>query len=92
MNAFSFERSQYFSKSVDETFQFFAEPYNLEKITPEFLKFRIITPQPISMGEGTCISYSLKLRGLPIKWTSLISEWNPPFGFVDQQIRGPYKY
>ena len=92
MNTFSFVRSQNFTKTLDEVFSFFAEPYNLEKITPRFLKFNILTPLPIEMGNGTIIRYRLKLRGITVRWTCVISEWNPPYGFVDEQISGPYKF
>ena len=92
MNYFLLERSQELNSTIGDVFSFFAEPYNLELITPEFLKFSITTSPPISMGEGTIIDYKLKLRGIPVKWTSIISHWDPPFGFVDEQTRGPYKY
>jgi len=74
----------------DEIFQFFADPRNLDRLTPSWLQFRILSPADIAMRKGTLLDYRLRIRGVPIRWQSEISSWNPPDSFVDRQTKGPY--
>ena len=76
---------------IEEMFAFFADPGNLDSITPAWLNFRMVTPGPIEMRVGTLLDYRLRIRGFPVRWRSRIIAWEPPHRFVDEQIRGPYR-
>jgi ligand-binding SRPBCC domain-containing protein len=83
-------REQRLPGTPADVFAFFADPRNLEAITPPLLRFRVVTPEPIVMGRGTLIRYRLRVRGVPIAWLTEIQAWEPPHRFVDEQRKGPY--
>lgn len=78
-------------RPLDEVFAFFSDAFNLESLTPGFLRFEVLTPAPIEMHAGQRIDYRLRVRGVPLRWTSEITVWDPPHRFVDEQRRGPYR-
>lgn len=84
------ERQQRVKASRHEVFEFFADAANLEKMTPSQLGFTILTPQPIEMKKGALIDYKIKLYGIPMKWKTVIDEYEPEDRFIDVQLKGPY--
>jgi ligand-binding SRPBCC domain-containing protein len=101
-----FEVSQWVPGELDQVFKFFSIAENLERITPSFLRFKILSVEHPSgaknMSAGTLIDYTLQVHGVPLHWKTRIDEWMPPeartassksprsASFVDLQILGPY--
>jgi ligand-binding SRPBCC domain-containing protein len=84
-------REQILPGDPDAVFGFFADAFNLEAITPPWLRFRVVTPGPIRMAPGTLIEYRLRLHGVPVRWLTRIEIWEPGARFADVQVRGPYR-
>jgi len=90
--AFQLHAKQWLPKPLSEVYAFFADAHRLQDLTPPFLNFHVVTPAPIAMFPGAKIDYRLRLRGIPVRWRSEISEWDPPYRFVDRQLIGPYRF
>jgi ligand-binding SRPBCC domain-containing protein len=90
MRVYVLERRQRVDVPAERAFAFYADARNLEAITPPWLRFRVLTPDPIPMARGTLIDYRLRLHGLPLRWRTRIAVWEPPRRFVDVQLSGPY--
>jgi ligand-binding SRPBCC domain-containing protein len=85
------ERAQLVPLPAADAFASFADAYNLEALTPPWLRFRILTPRPIPMRKGTTIDYVLTTHRLPVRWRTEIVEWEPGRRFVDIQQKGPFR-
>ena len=91
MKTYNLEFEQFIDLPLEDVFGFFSKPENLSLITPSRLKFDIITPTPLEMKDGQLIDYSLTiLYIIKLHWRTLITHYEKPYKFVDQQIKGPY--
>lgn len=90
MDVRTVHREQRLPGPPESVFAFFADARNLEAITPPLLRFRVVTPQPMVLGVGALIRYTLRIHGLPVSWLTEITAWDPPHRFVDEQREGPY--
>jgi ligand-binding SRPBCC domain-containing protein len=85
-------REQRLREPTERVFEFFADAFNLERITPPWLRFRVLTTAPLEMRPGALIRFRLRLHGVPLRWLARIEEWQPGRAFTDLQVRGPYRY
>lgn len=91
MPEYRIERRQHIPARVEEVFAFFADAGNLDRLTPPWLGFRILSALPVAMAEGTLIDYRIRWKVVPLRWRTRIESWQPPHRFVDTQVRGPYR-
>ena len=77
---------------IEDTFAFFADARNLQRLTPPWLHFAILATMPILMRTGAEIDYRIRVHGIAIPWRSIIDVWEPANCFVDRQTIGPYRW
>lgn len=92
MSRRTLERVQLIPRRRSEVFAFFSDATNLERITPPFLRFHVVTPTPIDIHEGALLDYRLRLFGIPFAWRTRIDVFEPDRRFIDTQLRGPYRF
>jgi ligand-binding SRPBCC domain-containing protein len=92
MHTYTLQREQWVERPLQRVFPFFARPENLALITPPGLDFRLLTPRPVKMEQGRVIDYTIRIFAMPVRWRTLITRYDPPWCFVDEQISGPYSF
>lgn len=88
---FIFHTKQYLPHSLSKVFSFYSEAKNLEKITPPLLQFHVENMSTNEIQKDTVIRYRLKIHGVPLRWQTLITDWQPNKQFIDVQKKGPYQ-
>lgn len=92
MKTFCLENELWVPRERNQVFEFFADPRNLERLTPPWLHFEMLTAPGAPLRRGTLLDYRLRLHGFPLRWQSEIKLWDPPGRFLDRQTRGPYSF
>lgn len=86
------EWKQFIPRPLDEVWQFFSRPENLNAITPEHVSFRILSPiAGLEMYEGMIIQYKISpFLGIKMDWVTEITHIADRKFFIDDQRVGPY--
>lgn len=94
MKLYLLERKTMLRASAAETWSFFSNPVNLAKITPPDMRFTVVSQNlPEEIYSGQLIEYRVRpLLGIPLRWTTEIKEVERLRCFVDEQLKGPYRY
>ena len=72
-----------------EVFAFFADPVNLTRVTPPSLHLRVVSA-PATIHAGAVLDYEIRWAGVRVRWRAFVRECDPPYRFLDVQLRGPY--
>jgi ligand-binding SRPBCC domain-containing protein len=89
---YQLKRKQLVKTDLQTCWDFFSSPKNLSVITPEKMKFTVLTEQPKTMYEGLMIAYKVSpVLGIPMGWITEIKTVQDGVFFVDEQRKGPYK-
>ncbi|MDI9311152.1 MAG: SRPBCC family protein [Limnohabitans sp.] len=79
--------------SLDEAWNFFSNPKNLNTITPDSMKFTTLSGDEKAMFQGQIIHY--KISPFPLitmEWVTEITHMEDKKYFVDEQRFGPYTF
>jgi ligand-binding SRPBCC domain-containing protein len=80
--------------SLDEAWAFFADPHNLQKLTPDDMGFKhVLEPDKDEVYPGMIMSYKIApIAGIPLNWVTEITQVEPKTRFVDEQRQGPFGF
>ena len=87
------KRVQHLSADIHTVWDFMKRPENLDRITPSWLGFAIVSEVPAAMRDGLLVSYRIRLPFLGAQsWVTEIKHIHAPHQFVDEQRLGPYRF
>lgn len=88
---YQLKRTQFVKTDLQTCWDFFSSPKNLQKITPEYMGFDVLTEIPDKMYEGLMIEYKVRpLLNIPMRWITEIKTVKDKQFFIDEQRKGPY--
>lgn len=91
--ASSLKTVQQIPASLQQVWDMFSNPANLELLTPAEMKFRTISRHHgDKIYAGQIIEYKVSpVLGIPMYWMTEITQVNDKLYFIDEQRFGPYK-
>ena len=89
---YQLKTKQFVKTDMATCWDFFSDPKNLSKITPQSMGFIVRTELPDKMYEGLMIEYTVSpMLGIPMNWITEIKTVKNHSFFVDEQRKGPYR-
>lgn len=93
MKVYSKQSVQHINTNIEECWAFFSDPSNLQKITPQNMRFQVTDFDEKNMYEGQIIQYKITpLFGIKLSWLTEITIVKENSYFVDEQRFGPYAF
>lgn len=87
------EFKQFLPIPLDEAWDFFSRPENLNEITPDDMQFEILTKNIAKMYAGMVIQYNVTPFPLvKMGWVTEITHVEDKRFFIDEQRFGPYAF
>jgi ligand-binding SRPBCC domain-containing protein len=83
------ESRVWLARARTEVFAFFAAAENLALLTPPSFRLQLVAG-PHMLSASAVLDLKMSWLGVPMTWRAFIREWDPPYRFVDVQVRGPY--
>jgi ligand-binding SRPBCC domain-containing protein len=84
------ERRCWLPRPRPQVFAFFADPRNLAELSPPGAAPRWLEPPPAVLDAGALLDFRVRVLGISTRWRVMIREYDPPYRFVDVQLRGPF--
>jgi hypothetical protein len=89
MADFVLETRVWIARPRPDVFAFVADPANLGRVMGPALDMTVIRA-PLTMEAGAVVDYVVRWLGVPLRWRAFVREYDPPYRFVDVQVRGPW--
>lgn len=84
---------QWLPLSLDEAWNFFSVPENLDRITPDDMSFEILSGAGERTYAGQIIRYRIRpVLNIPMNWVTEITQCVDREYFIDEQRFGPYRF
>jgi ligand-binding SRPBCC domain-containing protein len=95
LETYRLEFSQKLPVDLDQAWDFFSSPLNLEEITPNDMTFEVTSPDMdhTKMYPGLIITYKVApLFGIKLNWVTEITHVKDKEYFIDEQRFGPFAF
>lgn len=91
---FTLHQEQQLDCSLETAWNFFSDPFNLDKITPKEMGFKVLNlSSRTPIHEGMLIDYHVApILNIKLFWRTRIQSVENQVSFIDTQLKGPYKH